>query len=304
MYHGKIPDWFNLGDRTNLGKKTDSVCPTKQKMSDNVRTELEKKVIKAHVEHAIFRWESATTIAATIIAMVGTAVSDLPFAPAIALAIGLTIEGIIVASSLTDQELKRKIEHELTKRKFDVNHIGDKHLQEQFIQALDYQKRIETAIDEQPDSLLKDELIQTSVQMDDWLGNMYNLAEKIARYRKRQDSITRDKNRAWQRIKELEKEYEFESNPAVKKQVQDTINGLQQQHNALDNVENTMQRAELQLENSLAHLGTIYSQALLVDAKDIDSSRARRLRQEIDEEVIELNDVLLAMDEVYAQESS
>ncbi|MCZ7669340.1 MAG: hypothetical protein M5U34_20260 [Chloroflexi bacterium] len=81
-------------------------------MSDNVRTELEKKVIKAHVEHAIFRWESATTIAATIIAMVGTAVSDLPFAPAIALAIGLTIEGIIVASSLTDQELKRKIEHE------------------------------------------------------------------------------------------------------------------------------------------------------------------------------------------------
>ncbi|MCZ7669341.1 MAG: hypothetical protein M5U34_20265 [Chloroflexi bacterium] len=30
--------------------------------------------------------------------------------------------------------------------------------------------------------------------------------------------------------------------------MQDTINGLQQQHNALDNVENTMQRAELQLK--------------------------------------------------------
>lgn len=273
-------------------------------MTDDRRTELEKKVIKAHVEHAIFRWESAATIAATIIAMVGTAVTDLPFAPAIALAIGLTIEGIIVASSLTDQELKRKIQHELTKRKFDVNHIGDKHLQEQFTQALDYQKRIEAAIDEQPDSLLKDELIQTSVQMDDWLGHIYNLAEKIARYRKRQDSITRDKNRVWQRIKELEKDYELETNPAVKKQIQETINGLKQQYNALDNVENTMQRAELQLENSLAHLGTIYSQALLVDAKDIDSSRARRLRQEIDEEVIELNDVLLAMDEVYTQESS
>jgi seryl-tRNA synthetase len=139
--------------------------------------------------------------------------------------------------------------------------------------------------------------------MDDWLGQIYDLAEKIGRYRKRQDKLTRDKNRAWRRIKELQADYELETDTAVKKQIQITIDGLQKQYNALDSIENTMQRAELQLENSLAHLGTIYSQALLVDAKDIDSSRARRLRQEIDEEVDELNDVLLAMDEVYAQDS-
>jgi hypothetical protein len=151
--------------------------------------------------------------------------------------------------------------------------------------------------------MLKDELIQTSVQMDDWLGHIYNLAEKIGRYRKRQERITLDKNRAWRRINELNRKYDLENNAAVKQQIKTTINGLQQQYNALDSVENTMQRAELQLENSLAYLGTIYSQALLVDAKDIDSSRARRLRQEITEEVVELNDVLLAMDEVYAQKS-
>jgi hypothetical protein len=65
----------------------------------------------------------------------------------------------------------------------------------------------------------------------------------------------------------------------------------------------TIRRAELQLENTLTHLGTIYSQTMLVDAKDIDSGRARRLRQEIVDEVTEINDVLLAMDEVYAADS-
>jgi hypothetical protein len=69
-------------------------------------------------------------------------------------------------------------------------------------------------------------------------------------------------------------------------------------------LDNTIQRAELQLENTLTPLGTIYSQTMLVDAKDIDNGRARRLRQEIDEEVNELNDVLLAMDEVHTAKSA
>lgn len=273
-------------------------------MSDDLRSDLEKKVMKAHVENAFFRWESAVTISATLLAMVGFALAQNVPAAVISLVVGTLIEGIVVASSLTDKELKRKVENELTRRKFDVNQIGDKRLQAQFQEAQDYRQRIETAIDEQADSILKDELIQVSVQMDDWLGQIYDLAEKIGRYRRQQERITLDKNRAWRRIKELQQQYELESDPAVKKQVTTTISGLQQQYNALNSVENTMQRAELQLENSLAHLGTIYSQALLVDAKDIDSSRARRLRQEIDEEVIELNEILLAMDEVYAQENS
>ncbi|MBE2220727.1 MAG: hypothetical protein IAF02_04260 [Anaerolineae bacterium] len=273
-------------------------------MTDDIRTELEKKVLKAHVENAFFRWESAVTIAATLLSMVGFALAGNPSASAVSLLVGSIIEGVIVASSLTDKELKRKVENELTRRKFDIKKIEDKHLQAQFLQAQDYQKRIEIAIDEQSDSLLKDELIQTSVQMDDWLDNIYNLAEKISRYRRRQERITLDKNQAWRRIKELQTKYEFEGDPAIKNQVDTTIKALQQQYNILDSVENTMQRAELQLENSLAQLGTIYSQAILVDAKDIDSSRARRLRQEISEEVTELNDVLLAMDEVYAQESN
>ncbi len=60
----------------------------------------------------------------------------------------------------------------------------------------------------------------------------------------------------------------------------------------LEKLEDTIQRAELQLENSYTFLATIYSQTMLVDAKDIDSGRSRRLRQEISDEVDELQDML------------
>lgn len=61
-----------------------------------------------------------------------------------------------------------------------------------------------------------------------------------------------------------------------------------------------MKRAGLQLDNTLAALGTLYAQVQVIDSKDMDSARARRLRDEIHDEVAELQDTILAMDEVYS----
>lgn len=276
-------------------------------MANEKREELEKRVKRAYVENALFRWESAVIISLTVI----LAVLSIPnigltdFLPTWAwLLAGLLSEAGLVASSLTDKQLYQKIMAEALHREFDPKHIDDKALREQFLKAVNYRRRIETAIQEQPDNLLKDELQQAASQIDNWIEHIYNLAQKISRYRQRQQEIERDKARAQRRIQELDQEMILEDDEAVKKQMGITIQGLQQQLATLSGVENTMQRAELQIENSLAHLGTIYSQALLVDAKDIDSSRAKRLRQEISDEVTELNEVLLAMDEVYTAGSS
>jgi hypothetical protein len=46
-------------------------------------------------------------------------------------------------------------------------------------------------------------------------------------------------------------------------------------------------------------MGTIYSQMLLAGAKDVDSGRVKRLREEVAGEVQGLQDVLDSMDEVY-----
>ena len=81
------------------------------------------------------------------------------------------------------------------------------------------------------------------------------------------------------------------------------LTSLQKQVETINSLDQTMNRAELQLEHTLSALGTIYSQTMLVDAKDIDRARAQRLQQEIAEEVTDLSDVLTAMDEVYSTTS-
>ena len=60
-----------------------------------------------------------------------------------------------------------------------------------------------------------------------------------------------------------------------------------------------MKRADLQLDGSLASLGTVYSQILLVGSTEVDSDRAERLQADIDGEVQGLQDVVASINEVY-----
>ena len=71
-------------------------------------------------------------------------------------------------------------------------------------EALDYRVRIEKAIRQQDDSLIKDELSQTAAQMDEWLEHIYSLALRIDRYQQERDVLERDFSRTGQRITELE----------------------------------------------------------------------------------------------------
>jgi len=67
----------------------------------------------------------------------------------------------------------------------------------------------------------------------------------------------------------------------------------------LARLNSTMQRAELQLDETLTSMGTVYAQMQLIGARDIDSGRAQRLRQDIADEIGSLHDVVQAMDELY-----
>ena len=156
------------------------------------------------------------------------------------------------------------------------------------------------AVRERDDSVLRDSLIETADQIDDWLENIYNLAQRLDRYQEEKDVLDRDRRQAEERIRHLEKKAQTDNDPRVEQQIDTAIAGMRRQIETIDALENTMERARLQLETTLSSLGTIYSQTMLVGAKDIDSDRAKRLRQEIVDEVQGLDDVLLAMDEVYA----
>ncbi|NKQ36661.1 MAG: hypothetical protein HF973_13735 [Chloroflexi bacterium] len=276
-------------------------------MANKAKESLEKRAKKAIFKEAITRPESAAAIALTLILTTLSALNISVFGSVPAplwLLGGAILESIIVYSSVTDPKFGQEAVAKLLRSEYEPERLRDKRLQQQINEALDYRRRIERTLREEGDSIIMLEFREAADQIDEWLGHMYDLALHIDKYQQERDVLERDRKRAESRLKQLQREYKTSDNPAVKKQVQLTTESVQRQLDTLDKLDDTIHRARLQLENSLVHLGTIYSQTMLVDAKDIDKSRARRLRQEIAEEVTEIGDLLSAMDEVYAADSA
>ena len=269
-------------------------------MAEKATDTLETRVQKAMLQHAVFRWESAVVIALTLL-LTALGSNLVEFVPSWAWLIGgLVAEAGLVYSSYTDPETGRKVVAEMLQNEFQPERIHDKELRRQIEEALDYRSRITAAIRERRETLLKDNLSETADQIDEWLESIYTLARRLDRYKNEKEILERDKKRAIARIDELERQAEVESDPQVKSQILVTIERMRGQVATIEALDKTMERAQLQLETTLSSLGTIYSQTMLVDAKDIDSGRAKRLRQDISSEVEELDHMLLAMDEVYA----
>jgi hypothetical protein len=92
----------------------------------------------------------------------------------------------------------------------------------------------------------------------------------------------------------------LERDGRVKEQMATTLESKRQFAENLAELTNRMQRADLQLDHSLASLGTVYSQLLLIGSKEVDSDRADRLRSDIRDEVSALQDLVESLNEVYS----
>ncbi len=271
-------------------------------MTSEKRKSLEERARRAILQYALFRPESALLLAVTILLSF--------FAPQYIgipwwtwLAGGLAGEAALVYSSLTDAEAHRRVIANMLHDEFRPERLRDPWLQQQVRDAFDYRGRIAAAIRERRDTVLKDHLADTASQLDEWLEEVYGLAQRLDRYQTERNLHLRNREQAQARLQELQQQLDHELAPAVRQDIEYNIASLNRQLSAIEQLENAMHRARLRLENTLTAMGTIYTQTMLVGARDIDSGRARRLRLEITEEVNELSDVLHAMDEVYAAES-
>ena len=72
---------------------------------------------------------------------------------------------------------------------------------------------------------------------------------------------------------------------------------FRQHYNLLPELHQIIHR--LDIDQTLATIGAIYSQLQLLGAKNIDSQRVSRLSTDVDEQVDRLDNLLDAMDDVY-----
>ncbi|MBN1314124.1 MAG: hypothetical protein JXA42_01605 [Anaerolineales bacterium] len=275
------------------------------------RKELEKRATREMLIHSFFEWKSAVVLALVIILTAVTfgllklygLIDQWAWLLAVWPIFGILSELALAWSNLNDPEFGRRVVAAMLEEEFSVRRITDRKLSNWIKVALDYRSRIESNIRETSDGILKDHLLDVADEIEQWIKNVYHIARRLDEYMS--DSIIkRDRESVPKRIKNLELQLAQEKDAAIRAQLEATLRTQRTHQNHLDKLSNAMQRAELQLESTLSALGTVYSQTLLVEAKDIDSGRAKRLRQDISEQVVELEDLLTAMDEVYKESAT
>ena len=267
---------------------------TEKSLSD----ELRERAARALLSYAVFRWESAVTLAVTLILAVFFP-QPLPFWQWwFWLALGAVAEALIVVTSIYDPQVRERVVGEMFRVKFDPKEIRTSDYRQKIVKALEYREQMEVLVRRTRDSALRVHLAATVNDVSDWISNMFNLAYKLDHYQN-SSVLQQDLHSVPLAIQNLEQRLAAEKDAQVRAQLEQTIQNRRAHLEQLERLDNTMERAELQLDDTLSAMGTVYAQMQLIGAKDIDSGRAQRLRENIAEEVHSLHDVVTAMDEVY-----
>lgn len=266
---------------------------------------LRKRAQRAIIENAIFDWKSAVIIALTVLLVV--------FGPDW-VAGSLKLQGwhfliggavawlALIVSIMTDPAANAKAVADLLRRDFDPAVLQNEQARTWVEKALEYRRRIAETIARTRQGVLRDHLGDMASQIDEWITNLYHLAQRLDAF-ENDEVIHQDMRSVPLAIQNLQAKLRVEDDASVREQMQQTIESKRAQLANLQQLENMMQKAELHMDTTLTAMGTIYSQLLLVGVKDVDSGRAQRLRQDITEQVKQLEDVVSSMDEVYRTRS-
>ncbi len=165
--------------------------------------------------------------------------------------------------------------------------------------AASYRRRIQSLIKARRRGPLADRLADILPRLSSWEERVGQLADRVALF-ERDDLIRRDIKEVPQHIARLQKQIPLEADPEVQRQMARTLAAYEEQYRQLEALAKLMRRTRLNLEDTLAAMGTIYSQVQVLNAMDIDSAAAARIADEIDVEVNRLNDLLSALSEVNA----
>ncbi len=165
--------------------------------------------------------------------------------------------------------------------------------------AREYQARIDETVAQTREGPLRERLQSATRRLDDWVAYVERLTIRLNEF-ERDPIIRRNRSTVPRAIHALEARLTLDqdTHTGVRNAVYQTLEARHAQLRHLRALERVMSQAELHSEETVATLSTIYSQVLLVDARDIQSPRVQRLRADINEQVQVLSDLLDAIAKV------
>jgi hypothetical protein len=137
-----------------------------------------------------------------------------------------------------------------------------------------------------------------ATRLNHWVEAIRDLAERISGLRN-DNVIQQDRINVPKAIENLEAQLAPQTDPVLRLQLERLLVNRKKQLASLVLLQNTITQAEFQIENTLALLGTIYSQILTSHSTNQVADYGRLL-VEVDEDVHRLQDQLEALQEVKA----
>jgi hypothetical protein len=261
-------------------------------------SKLRQRVQRAMITNALFDWRGGVIIALSILlAFFG---SDLfPGGQWWYWLLGGAVAwGLLTFSIIKDPDTGAQVAASLLRQKYEPTTLRDPEAKDKLIKAFEYRGRIAAALTKTKPGVLRDHLEQTINEIDDWIANLFTLAQRLDTF-EGDRTIQNDLRNVPAAIQKDEARLRNTPDPALHQQIEETLASRRSHLEALQNLQSTIERGKLQMDETLASMGTVYSQLLLMDAKDIDSGRYQRLRDDIAEEVKGLHEIVEAMDDVY-----
>jgi hypothetical protein len=266
--------------------------------TEQTESNLRQRVQRAIISNAIFDWRGGVIIALSI--LLGFFGPDL--FPGLQgwyfMLGGAAAWGALTFSIIKDPETGAQVAAGLLRQKFEPTTLRSPESKERLIKAFEYRGRIASALARTKSGVLRDHLEQTAAEIDDWIGNLFTLAQRLDTFESDR-TIQTDLKTVPAAIQKDELRFRNTIDPSLKQQIEETLASRRSHLASLQTLQSTIERGKLQMDQTLSSMGTVYSQLLLMDAKDIDSGRYQRLRDDIAEEVKGLHEVVEAMDEVY-----
>jgi hypothetical protein len=203
-----------------------------------------------------------------------------------------------VWSILSDEKAAAQVAADLLKQKYEPTAIKSGEMREKMIKAYEYRGQIAAAIARARQGVLRDHLEQTAAEIDDWIGGLWEVVRRVDTF-ETDRTIQQDLQTVPTVVRNLEMRVKNEPYADVRNQIEGTLAARRAQLESLQALQQANERGKLQIDQTLSSMGTVYSQLLLMDAKDVDSGRYQRLQDDIAEEVKGLREIAEAMDEVY-----
>ncbi len=272
-------------------------------MADPIHEDIKKRAQRAILQRALFRTENAVVIAGSLLL---AAFFPQPFPQTLPwfnwwtwLLIGVVGVAGIVVSTLRDPKERTQAVADMFREDHDPALIKDKDLRDKYERALEYYDRLEEVSGAMKSERLRERTGESVRQMEEWVSNIYRLALRLQAY-KDDGILNRDRQQVPKTMRSMQAKMKLEANESIRQQLAATLDSKHRQWQNLQALDTLMEKAGLQLDHSVAALGTVYSQLLLISSsREIDGNRARRLSEDVTDEVASLQDLVDSINEVY-----